>query len=187
MTGRGVRPASWSCEQPSDVTRQAVRHIASGVTVLTVDLAGLRHGTTASAVVAVSRVPLVLGVCLRPSSTLASMLRPVGRFAVNVLAAGQEDVARRFADPDRPRGDAQFSGLDWTVDRATGAPLLDGCLAHLGCRTLGWQQVGDHTLLLAEVLEGSHATGAPMLSFDRQTHRAVPTDPIDPSPLNEVS
>lgn len=187
MTGGDTRLAPQSSQQSSDVARQAVRHIASGVTVLTVDLAGLRHGTTASAVVAVSRDPLVLGVCLRPSSTLAGMLRSVGRFAVNVLAAGQEDVARRFADPDRPRGDGQFSGLGWTADRASGAPLLDGCLAHLGCRMLGWQQVGDHDLLLAEVLDGSHGAGAPMLSFDRRMQRAVLVDPTDPSNLNEVS
>lgn len=187
MTGRDTRLAPQTSQQPSDVARQAVRHIASGVTVLTVDLAGLRHGTTASAVVAVSRVPLVLGVCLRPSSTLAGMLRSAGRFAINVLAAGQEDVARRFADPYRPRGDGQFRGLGWTVDRASGAPLLDGCLAHLGCRMLDRQQVGDHDLLLAEVLDGSHRTGVPMLSFDRQMRRAVLSGPTDPSPRNEVS
>lgn len=180
-------PGQSPAEEPGAVqARQALRRLASGVTVLTVNR-GRRHGTTASAVITVSRDPLVLGVCLSPSSSFAGMVRPVGRFTVNVLAAGQAPLAQRFADPDRPLGDAQFEGLDWSTDPLTGAPLLDGCLAHLACRALDWHQVGDHDLLLAEVLGGRHATGHPMIGFAGRISDSTLTDPADPSPLSEVS
>ncbi|MEV7727394.1 flavin reductase family protein [Streptomyces sp. NPDC087917] len=158
-----------------EAARLALRRLASGVTVLTVNRDGVRHGTTASAVVTLSREPLVLGACLRPASTFAGMVRRAGRFSVNVLASAQSDVARRFADPARLPGDGQFEGFDWSTDPLTGAPLIGGSLAHMACRVLGWHQVGDHDMLLGEVTGGGHAPGAPMLSFAGRMHSAAVT------------
>ncbi|MEV6581953.1 flavin reductase family protein [Streptomyces sp. NPDC051582] len=158
--------------------RKALRRLTSGVTVLTVDGgAGARHGTTASSVVAVSREPLILGVSLRPASVFTRLALRAGTFSVNVLAAGQGDAARRFADPERPSGDAQFTGLAWTADPLSGAPLLDGSLSHLSCRVLERHQVGDHDLLLAEVTGGAHAPEVPLLSFAGRLHTAEGVQP----------
>ncbi|MBG0851744.1 flavin reductase [Streptomyces spinoverrucosus] len=160
-----------------------MRQVASGVTVLTVSRDGVPHGTTASAVVAVSRDPLVIGVCLRPQSSFGSIVRRTGTFSVNVLGSGQTAVARHFADPQRPLGRAQFEQLDWSTDASSGAPLLSGSLAHLSCRVLHRHRVGDHDLLLAEVTGGSHATGSPMLSFAGRLHDAeVTPSPSVPAP-----
>ncbi|MEU9031069.1 flavin reductase family protein [Streptomyces sp. NPDC048383] len=169
----GTAPAE-GYEDP-EAARLALRRLASGVTVLTVSQGGVRHGTTASAVVTLSRDPLVLGACLRPTSTFASLVRRAGRFSVNVLSSAQNDVARRFANPGRPLGDAQFEGFDWSTDPLTGAPLLGGSLAHMACRILGWHQVGDHDMLLAEVTGGSHTVNSPMLSFAGRMHSAAVT------------
>ncbi|MFD3874168.1 flavin reductase family protein [Streptomyces sp. NPDC058623] len=169
----GTAPAE-GYEDP-EAARLALRRLASGVTVLTVSQGGVRHGTTASAVVTLSRDPLVLGACLRPTSKFASLVRRAGRFSVNVLSSAQNDVARRFANPGRPLGDAQFEGFDWSTDPLTGAPLLGGSLAHMACRILGWHQVGDHDMLLAEVTGGSHTVNSPMLSFAGRMHSAAVT------------
>ncbi|MGW6412482.1 flavin reductase family protein [Streptomyces vinaceus] len=153
--------------------RKALRRLASGVTVLTVDGgAGARHGTTASSVVAVSREPLIIGVSLRPASVFTRLVLRAGTFSVNVLAAGQGDTAKRFADPERPSGDAQFAGVAWTSDPLSGAPLLGGSLSHMSCRLLERHRVGDHDLLLAEVTGGAHAREAPILSFAGRLHMA---------------
>lgn len=174
LTDRSAAAPAEGYEDP-EAARMALRRLASGVTVLTVSRDGVRHGTTASAVVTLSRDPLVLGACLRPTSTFASMVRRAGRFSVNVLGSAQDDVARRFANPGRPLGDAQFEGFDWTTDPLTGAPLLGGSLAHMACRVLGWHQVGDHDMLLAEVTGGSHTVDSPMLSFAGRMHSACVT------------
>ncbi|MFD0353583.1 flavin reductase family protein [Streptomyces sp. NPDC127110] len=177
LTDRTASAASAAAEgyEDPDAARLALRRLASSVTVLTVSRDGVRHGTTASAVVTLSRDPLVLGACLRPTSTFAGMVRRAGRFSVNVLGSAQQDVARRFANPSRPLGDAQFDGFDWTTDPLTGAPLIGGSLAHMACRVLGWHQVGDHDMLLAEVTGGSHTVDSPMLSFAGRMHSACVT------------
>ncbi|WP_331735344.1 flavin reductase family protein (plasmid) [Streptomyces sp. NBC_00597] len=173
-TGRWGQPRY----EDTDAARKALRRLASGVTVLTVDGgAGARHGTTASSMVAVSREPLILGVCLRRTSTFTRLALAAGTFSVNVLAAGQGDVAGRFADPERPSGDAQFAGLAWTTDPLSGAPLLDGSLSHLSCRLLDRHQVGDHDLLLAEVTAGAHARDTPMISFAGRLHTTACAGP----------
>ncbi|MDH2428336.1 flavin reductase family protein [Sphaerisporangium sp. TRM90804] len=169
-----------------DTARQALRQVTSGVTVLTVIGSGLRHGTTVSALITMSRDPLIVGVCLRPTSTFASMIRRVGLFSVNVLANEQATVARRFADPARIAGDAQFAGLEWTTDELTGAPLISGCLAHMACQMNGWHQVGDHDLLLAEVIGGTPGPGLPLVNFAGRLHRGMP-DLIDTPIASEAS
>jgi len=152
-------------------SRRALRRFASGVTVLTVNCDGLRHGTTVSAVVAISREPLMLGACLRTSSALTTLVRKAGAFSVNVLSSEQEVVAKKFAALGREPGDAQFAGIDWSVDLVTGAPLIAGCVAHIACGFTGCQSIGDHDLITAEVLSGSLGTGDPLLAFAGQLHR----------------
>ncbi|MDG9703209.1 flavin reductase family protein [Streptomyces sp. DH37] len=149
----------------SGTSRRALRCLASGVTVLTVNSDGLLHGTTVSSLVAISRTPLVLGACLRLSSGFTELARKSGSFSVNVLSSEQASVARWFASPDRGQGGAQFADVVWSTDRHTGAPLLDGSLAHMACAYLGSQRIGDHDLITAEVIAGAPGTGVPLLSF----------------------
>ncbi|MEU8800810.1 flavin reductase family protein [Spirillospora sp. NPDC048819] len=176
--GAGDVPAA-----DANPARRALLQVAAAVTVLTVGRNGLSHGTTVSAMSTMSRNPLILGVCLRPSSKFAAMIRPATLFSVNVLSVRQADVARRFADPLRPAGDGQFAGLDRTTDALTGAPLIGGCLAHLACRATERLRVGDHELLLAEVLLGTPGEGEPLVSFAGRLEGVKP-DNGEPSTAN---
>lgn len=152
--------------------RAAVRRLATGVTVLTTVHGDRAHGTTASAVGAVSRDPLLICVCLRNGSVFADLAAQAGRFAVNVLSGRQAAIADWFADPDRPSGYGQFAPVDWEPDAVSGAPLLRGAVAWLGCRPTARYPGGDHTILLAEVLDGSSGTGGPLLGYDGLLHSA---------------
>ncbi|MGW4228844.1 flavin reductase family protein [Streptomyces sp. NPDC004980] len=166
----GTTAAASQEELDSESGRRALRRVAAGVTVLTVNNDGLRHGTTVSAVVALSRTPLVLGVCLRASSTFTAMVRKAGVFSVNVLNDQQGHLARQFAAPGRSHGDAQFEGVEWTADALTGAPLIGGSLAHLACALSDCRQIGDHDLLTADVLDGEPGSGSPLLTFAGRLH-----------------
>ncbi|WP_181796763.1 flavin reductase family protein [Streptomyces sp. WELS2] len=164
----------------ADSARRALRTLSTAVTVLTVG-GGRPHGTTVSAVVALSRLPLLLGLCLRPTSTFTERLGETPLFSVNVLGAAQEPVARHFADPERPDGAAQFTGLAWTPDPLTGAPLLAACVAHLACSVVSRHRVGDHDLVVAEVVGGASAGGDPLVGFATRLHRGLRrTDDPDP-------
>jgi flavin reductase (DIM6/NTAB) family NADH-FMN oxidoreductase RutF len=173
-------------EEISKRKRQALRRVASGVAVLTFWHGAEAHGTTVSAVTAVSVEPLLVGVCLRGDSRFARMVGCVGqRFAVNVIGADQARLASWFADPGRPHGLAQFDYVDWEPDAFSGAPLITGSLARFGCRLVDVFSAGDHNLLLAEVMNGAAGDGLPLLSFAGQLHdgilRSLPARPAHPA------
>ncbi|MFJ9520395.1 flavin reductase family protein [Kitasatospora sp. NPDC101801] len=145
--------------------RRALRHLACPVSVLTVSHQGRLHGTTASQVTTVSQRPLIVGASLKAGSVLAELAAGAGRFGINVVGGGQSGTARWFADSSRPDGAAQFAGLDWRPARYSGAPLLDGALAHIDCRVAGRIRVGDHEVLLGRVVHATAGEGEPLLSF----------------------
>lgn len=164
--------------------RQAVRRLATGVAVVTVWHGDLVHGTTVSSVAALSREPLLLGVCLREKSSITQAIAEAGRFAVNVLSTRQPALAEWFADPGRPRGLAQFDHLEWEPDAFSGAPWISGSLASLGCHLTATVPAGDHNLLLGKVVTARDGEGGPLLHFAGRLHdgmlRVLPREATSP-------
>jgi flavin reductase (DIM6/NTAB) family NADH-FMN oxidoreductase RutF len=152
------------------VLRQAVRRLATGVAVLTVWHGDVVHGTTVSSVAAISRDPLLIGVCLREESGLTEVFGEARRFAANVLSTRQSALAGWFADPARPRGLAQFDHLEWEPDAFSGAPWISGSLASIGCHLTATIPAGDHNLLLGKVVTARTGEGAPLLHFTGRLH-----------------
>lgn len=142
------------------VFRDVVGRFASGVTVITTSAGGHQFGTTASAMSSLSLDPPMLLICLnRTSSTQAAVLES-GTFAVNILSDGQEALAGQFAR----KGDDKFAGVS-VRHGDTGAPLLDGSLATLECRTVETVTGGTHTVFLAEVLTAEARDLDPLTYF----------------------
>ena len=139
--------------------RQALGQFASGVTVVTTrDAAGRPLGLTVSAFCSVSlRPPLVL-VCIDHRSEANAGMRESGLFAVNVLAADQEDVSRRFAAPGR----GKLEGFAF-AEGQHGLPLVPGALAHVECRVRSFHDEGDHAVWVGEVRALSAHPGRPLL------------------------
>ncbi|HEY3608753.1 MAG TPA: flavin reductase family protein [Pseudonocardiaceae bacterium] len=167
--------------------RNAVRQLASGVAVLTVADERGTHGATVSALAAVSRDPLLVGACLNRNSLFLRRVRARRWFSVSALNTEQTLLARWFADPGRPRDSSQFDGIAARVDPISGAPLLEGALAHLTCRVSYCLAAGDHFLLIADVADGTRGRGTPLLSFAGTLHDGPagmpPTDPYLAAPV----
>lgn len=113
--------------RPQAVRRRnaVLRSLASGVAVLTVRSGDRLHGTTVSTLTSVSRKPLIIGVCLRPGSAMADLVRTEERFVANVLSGEQHALARWFANRARPEGAAQFDEVSWMPAR--GPPAARPC------------------------------------------------------------
>ena len=78
--------------------REALAAYPTGVTVITAIGADGRHsGATANAVTSLSLDPPMMLACLDRGSRTLATVGESGRFGVNVLAAGQEDLATGFA------------------------------------------------------------------------------------------
>jgi flavin reductase ActVB len=155
------------------VFRRVMRSLAAGVTVVTVrDQRGHAWGLTATAVCLVSWRPPLLLACIERGADCHEPFAKAEAFAVHLLRDDQEDLSRHFASKDV----GKFETVAWR-DGDTGAPILDGVLGHVECRTTARYPAGDHTILLGEAVGGALTaageTGAPLLHFRGEYVRVV--------------
>jgi 3-hydroxy-9,10-secoandrosta-1,3,5(10)-triene-9,17-dione monooxygenase reductase component len=118
-------------------------------------------GLTTNAVTSLSLDPLLLLVCFDNSSRTLALVRESRRFAVNVLHAGQEELAAMFASKRLPA--EKFEAVTHTV--AHGVPVLDDALAWVACDLVELLPGGDHTIGIGSVVAGAAAEGEPLVFF----------------------
>lgn len=135
-----------------DMFRAVLGRFASGVTVVTtVDATGRDYGVTVTAFCSVSLDPPLILVNISTVASVFAAMRASTHIVVNILAADQEALSRRFAEPQSDR----FEGIGYS--RApTGCVVLDDVLAWLECRVTERHEAGDHVIIVARV-EHAHA------------------------------
>jgi 3-hydroxy-9,10-secoandrosta-1,3,5(10)-triene-9,17-dione monooxygenase reductase component len=139
--------------------RGALGRFATGVTIVTTkDGSGNDVGLTANSFSSVSLdPPMVLWSLSRQSLSLPAFVQ-ASYFAVHVLAANQDELAKRFAI----RGIDKFAGLQ--IGRGPGAiPLLADCSARFQCRKAYEYDGGDHVIFVGEVITFDHSDRAPLV------------------------
>ena len=152
-----------------DQFRDTLRFFAAGVTLVTTAREEERYGLTVSAFCSVSADPPLVAVFLNQGHLTTGVLRREGLgFAVNVLAADQQELSDRFAfGPEAER----FDGAGW-VRAETGAPVLEDALAWLDCEVESFQDAGSHTLFLGRVVRGGvPRPGSEPLVYWNRTYR----------------
>ena len=117
---------------------------------------------TVSAFCSASLTPPLVLVCVDQAASLHDVLLHTPHFAVNILAAGQEALSRRFANPAEPS--RRFEGVGYTRGQ-TGAPLLDDVLAYIECRIVDSHPAGDHRVWYGEVLAALARAERPLLYY----------------------
>jgi flavin reductase len=133
----------------------------TGVTVVTAIGQEGPSGATANSVTALSLEPPMMLACLdRGSRTLASV-RGAGCFAINVLAADQEGLARRFSSKDSEP--AKWESVEW--EEVEGAPRIAGALVWLRCELRDLIDGGDHLIVTGSVLEVEAEDGEPLVFY----------------------
>ena len=152
MSAPGVDPARF---------RQLLGRFATGVTVVTTRAPdGRPLGMTASSVASVSLDPPLLLVCVAHDHDMHEALHAAPGFVVNVLAADQEAISRRFAEEEEDR----FDGLGYHENKQR-LPVLDGVLAHIECTKQSAVTAGDHTVFLGLVTGGAVTDRRPLLYY----------------------
>jgi 3-hydroxy-9,10-secoandrosta-1,3,5(10)-triene-9,17-dione monooxygenase reductase component len=144
-----------------DEFRRVLGHFATGVTIVTTcDGDAAPAGLTVSAFASLSLDPPLVLVCVDHKAQSYTALRESGRFAVNVLAVGQEAASRRFASTRLDK----FDGLPYHVSDF-GVPLLDEALAHIECVKVSTHVEGDHTIFVGRVERAKASPGEPLLYY----------------------
>lgn len=142
--------------------RALMGSFASGVTVITaLDERGAPHALTATAFMSVSATPPLCVVGVDHTSRAHAPLLATGRFAVNLLAAGQAAASQHFASKEEDK----LTGQHWSPGPATGCPVLDGVLASCECEVVHSTVQGDHTLFVGRLVAATAHEGTPLLYF----------------------
>lgn len=113
---------------------------------------GAAAGMTATAFLSVSLDPPLVLVSVRTGSRMDELLERQPLWAASMLAEGQRPIAGRFAMKGRLSDRLLFTEVPHALGEVSGAPLVEGALAAVECRTERRVAAGDHTLVLARVL-----------------------------------
>ncbi|HUG24204.1 flavin reductase family protein [Piscinibacter sp.] len=141
--------------------RDALGAYPTGVTVVTTrGPDGRAVGLTVNSFASLSLEPPLLLWSLANRSPNRRAFRCASHFAINVLAADQEALARSFANPAVAD---KFDGVAWQPSHAHGVPLLAGALAHFVCECRDAIEAGDHTLLIGRVEQHVRVAGEPLV------------------------
>ena len=141
--------------------RAALGMFATGVTIVSARSAdGALVGLTANSFNSVSLDPPLVAWSLGLRSLSLHAFRRGSHYAINVLAAEQQELALRFAAPVGDR----WAGVAWHPGVA-GAPLIEGAVAHFECFNRSRYEEGDHVIFVGEVEHCSRRAGASPLLF----------------------
>ncbi|MDQ0991578.1 flavin reductase (DIM6/NTAB) family NADH-FMN oxidoreductase RutF [Streptomyces sp. V3I7] len=177
---QGDAPSGHAVGVSNDKFRAAMSRLAGGVVLVTAQEppldpddpgapAGEDAGMTATAFMSVSLDPPLVLVSLREGSRMDDLLAEQPLWAVSVLSENQRQIAGRFAMKGRISDRLLFADIPYVRGEASGAPLVDGALATLECRTEQRVPAGDHTLVIGHVLTAGlpsgSADGGPLLYF----------------------
>lgn len=144
----------------------ALRHLASGVSVITVGRAPARTGFTATSVTSLSVDPARIIVSVNRHSSSYEALRESGVFAVNFLAAHQVGVAQAFSGFGGVKGEARYAQGSWTT-LESGASVLEGALATVDCEVEEFIERHSHAIVIGRVLAARNAEDGEALLYWR--------------------
>jgi flavin reductase (DIM6/NTAB) family NADH-FMN oxidoreductase RutF len=147
-----VRTIKIDREVSSGDFRSAMRHLAGGVSVITVGCGKDITGMTVTSVSSLSVDPPTLIVSINRESSSWPLLKRHGFFGVNILTADQLDIAERFSGKDGLKGAGRFIGAQWTTG-VSGAPLLVGALSAIDCEAEDIIERHSHAVVIGRVLD----------------------------------
>ncbi len=139
--------------------RDVLGHFVSGVTVVTAMASDGPVGFTCQSFSSLSLDPPLVAFAPARTSRTWPRLREAGRFCVNVLAEEQSHLSRQFARS----GADKYAGVAWTPS-PHGSPVLDDVVAWIDSELWAEYDGGDHTIVVARVLDlGADAARTPLL------------------------
>jgi flavin reductase len=167
---------------PPDL-RSVMRNFATGVCAATTysDRADGRHhdAVTVNSLTSVSLAPPLVSLCLRLDSVFLADLLATKKWALSILDSGARDVARLLAQ-DRATRAPTVSALPASPGRHTGALVFDSA-SWLECVLWDSFDLGDHALVVGEVVATDEQRHGPALVFLRGRYHALDEQAEKPS------
>lgn len=141
--------------------RTALGMFATGVTIVTARTTeGVLVGLTANSFNSVSLSPPLVLWSLSQSAASMAAFSTGSHYAINILSAEQQELARQFAT----KGVDRFAGVAYALG-ISGAPLIEGAAATFECFNRSRYEEGDHVIFVGEVERCQHRAGASPLLY----------------------
>lgn len=163
-----------------DEFRAAMARLAAGVVLVTAHdpddgPEGADVGMTATSFLSVSLAPPLTLISVRIGSRMDELLERQPYWAASLLTEHQRQTAGRFAMKGRLSDRLLFRDLPHTRGEASGAPLAEGALATVECRTEQRVEAGDHNLVIGRVLAAGlpHAPDSGPLAYYRGRYHTL--------------
>jgi flavin reductase (DIM6/NTAB) family NADH-FMN oxidoreductase RutF len=149
--------------------RLAMRHLASTVSIISVQSGSMRHGTTATSMTSLSMDPPSVLVCINKTSRLHMLLHKEDRFCVNILHTDNVQTSEVFSMP--LPADERFCSGEWDT-RDGEAPYLVNAQANLFCRKEKEIVYGSHTIFIGRVVSARTRPDSSPLLYHNGSHAA---------------
>jgi flavin reductase (DIM6/NTAB) family NADH-FMN oxidoreductase RutF len=146
----------------SEEFKAAMATRAGGVAIATSRAGDEIHGMTVTDWAGVSVDPPLVLLCADKSSNTLGVIQKGRCFAINLLAAGQEELSNKFASKKDEA--TRFDGLEVESGK-TGAPLITSALTNLDCQVVAAHEAGDHWIFVGQVEQVTRREGEPLVYF----------------------
>lgn len=152
----------------SETFRTLCGHFTTGVAVVTAADGSTPVGMTVNSFTSVSLVPPLVSINVDRAAQLHRQIVAAPAFVINILAADQEALSRRFAEdhPDR------FDSVPWSWTDS-GLPALDGTLARIECEHHAVFEAGDHSIVVGLVVDGAATDRHPLRYYRGSYHNGT--------------
>ncbi|MCP5058001.1 MAG: flavin reductase family protein [bacterium] len=144
----------------TDEFRKCLGSWPSGVAIVTSRSGDRIHGMTVSDFSGASLSPPLVTVCCNRASITTGLIAEGKCFAVNILAADQEELSNRFAS--KKLENVRFEGIECDAAE-TGAPLIPGAVVNMDCILVATHDAGDHVIYIGQIEAARIHGGEPLV------------------------
>lgn len=146
----------------ADEFKAAMGTRAAGVAIATSRAGDEVHGMTVTDWAGVSLDPPLVLLCAEKTSNTLAVIQQGKCFAINLLAAGEEQLSNKFASKKDEA--TRFDGLE-VESGVTGAPLLTRAITNLDCQVVAAHEAGDHWIFVGQVEQVTRRGGEPLVYY----------------------
>jgi flavin reductase (DIM6/NTAB) family NADH-FMN oxidoreductase RutF len=159
-----------SVEARREAMRMVFRCHAAGVAVVTAMPDDKPIGLTVASLSSVCLDPPLLSFNARSWSSVWRTLSRSNWMGVNILTDRQRDLAEFFSQPlSRQEVEPPARRFEWVE----GVPVLSEVAARLLCRRVNLMVAGDHSIVIAEVIDGEVGRVGRPLVYHQQGYVTV--------------
>lgn len=149
---------------------QAMRSVASSVTVVTTNGIAGRYGATVSAFCSVSADPPTILVCLNAESRIAQHVSKNQKLNINVLPQNADHIAQRFAGVHDNEVADRFDNIPLNTGDV---PSISGATV-LSCEVDQIIPSGSHFIVIGKVKFVEKTNKQPLTYYDGSYHQVTP-------------